>query len=149
MLKPIKKLFFALFCISGMVFYSCKKYPGHSNYYLYSKATRISNTWKLDRAIGRKNSPHLDNTRVILNFQNKGEFTWLSMTTSLGVENAILHQGNWKFIERQSKIVLEEPKSNLLKRDTFQIIALTKDRLVLLPHSYNVRRNDSLEFLLD
>ena len=92
---------------------------------------------------------YADNTRVILNFQNKGDFTWLINTTSLGVESSILRQGNWKFIDRQSKIVLEEHKNNLMKRDTFQIISLTKDKLILLPFSPQARFTENLSFVME
>jgi len=147
--KSWNNLQLALFCTFGVALLSCKKYPAHTNYYLYSKTTRISNTWKLEKVNLRKNGMYADNTRVILNFQNKGDFTWLINTTSLGVESSILRQGNWKFIDRQSKIVLEEHKNNLMKRDTFQIISLTKDKLILLPFSPQARFTENLSFVME
>jgi hypothetical protein len=141
------KMLFSIFFISAFFLVACKKLPVLPNHDPRSKGKRLSRTWILHKSVTYLPTTALDNTRVVVTFDLKGTYLWVSYNNVLGVESVAIHHGKWKFIEQQSKILLEEEvKEWMTKCDTFSINSLNTKYLSL--QRYSLRKSDvsSLEF---
>ncbi|MBM3165133.1 MAG: hypothetical protein FJZ80_06710 [Bacteroidetes bacterium] len=118
-----------LMSFSLLMLASCEKYPVLPNHDPRSKGKRISRSWHSDQLSQPSHSAAIDNTRVAVIFNNYGKYDWIVTTNVLGVESASVHHGQWKFIDQQSKLVLEETRGPFEKKDTFSILTLTANRL--------------------
>jgi len=126
----VNSLFPAIFC-SVFVLLSCKKVPMLPNYDPRSKGHRIARTWILHKSSALFPSTATDNTRVVVSLDLQGNYEWAVYQKVLGVESSVKHQGSWKFIEQQSKVVLEPEEYSMEKRDTFSLISLSAKHLVM------------------
>ena len=101
------------------------------NYDPRSKGHRIARTWILHKSSTFLPTTAADNTRVVVSLDLQGKYEWAVYQKVLGVESSVIHQGSWKFIEQQSKVVLESEEYSLEKRDTFSLISLSAQHLVM------------------
>jgi hypothetical protein len=144
------KLLFSIFFISALCLVACKKLPVLPNHDPRSKGKRLSRTWILRKSATYLPTTAVDNTRVVVTFDLKGTYLWVSYSNVLGVESATMRQGKWKFIEQQSKIVLqEELKESVPRLDTFSIISLNYKQLRLQHYRLPLAVLSSLDFSPD
>jgi hypothetical protein len=123
----------AVFCLVVCFVLGCKKYPVFPNQDPRSKGKRIARCWVGNQPLSKPYKDSLENTRVQVTLSNSGSYDWTAYTLILGVESAVHHQGKWKFIEEQRKLVLEENAGVSIRQDTFSIQLLNATKLELLP----------------
>lgn len=140
----IRFAFFA-FALGLFLLSACKKFTDLPKYNITSQVLRLSKSWITSPTINNQ-SAAVDNTRVILTFQTNGNYSWITRKTIKGVESSRLHEGKWKFIDQNSKIVLENTSANIPKRDTFIVEILRTEKLYLLPLSNPSFKATSLSF---
>lgn len=122
----IPAVFFPVF-----VLLSCKKVPMLPNYDPRSKGHRIARTWILHNSSTLFASTAADNTRVVISLDLQGNYEWAVYQKVLGVESSVKHRGSWKFIEQQAKVVLKPKEYPMEKCDTFSLISLSTQHLVM------------------
>jgi hypothetical protein len=144
------KLFFSIFFLSAFFLVACKKLPVLPNHDPRSKGKRLSRTWILRKSPTYLPTTAVDNTRVVVTFDPKGTYLWVSYNIILGVESATKRQGKWKFIEQQSKVILqEEMKETAPRCDTFSIVSLNSKQLRLQHYRLPLADLSSLDFSTD